>query len=139
MIFVRSLILGGVMLSLVALGVQAGGGSTNNRELIVGKWKMATKDKFGDKEVEFSITAEFFKDGKLKLSSRVGDPLNKEESKEGTYKFIDDTTIESELRKLGDKEAEKDKLKIDSLTKDKLILSHNKKGKAVKKEFTRVK
>src|SRR5262249_192821 len=100
---VRGLILGCMVLALAGCG---GGGG--NRDLIIGKWK-ASEKKGG---VELSATVEFSKEGRVKLD--MGGI-----SVTGKYKFIDDNTFEQEIEVLGKKVTEK--VKIESLTKDKMV------------------
>ena len=118
---VRGLAVSGVLLCLIALGVEAGGASKKTESLFVGKWKMQKKDKVKDKEFTTTITAEFTKDGVMKVAVKV-EPINKEFTMEGKYKLIDDTTVETTIAAPGQKEPKTEKMKIETLTKTKLVL-----------------
>jgi uncharacterized protein (TIGR03066 family) len=119
---VRGLAVSGVLLCLIALGVEAGGASKDTKSLFVGKWKMQKKDKVKEKEFTTTITAEFTKDGVMKVAIKAGQPVNKEFSMEGKYKFIDDTTVETTIAAPGQNEPKTEKMTIETLTKTKLVL-----------------
>jgi uncharacterized protein (TIGR03066 family) len=104
---------------LVICGLSGCGGSNKPQDLIVGKWEM--KEKMGDKEI--TGTSEFTSDGNVKVDM-MGIKM------EGKYKFIDDKTIEVSMG------GQKEKNKIDSITKEKMVLIDPKGKKA---EFTRAK
>jgi uncharacterized protein (TIGR03066 family) len=99
------------------------GGSNKPQDLIIGKWQ--GKETQAGKET--SGTLEFTKDGVLNIE--MG-PLNLK----GKYKFIDDKNIETELSFMG--QTKKDKLKVDSISNDKMVLV-DPQGK--KQELTRAK
>jgi uncharacterized protein (TIGR03066 family) len=106
---IRGLSLGVVLLSLVGLA-EAGGGK-KAQELLVGKWMGEAKDT----EI-VSITMEFAKDGKYKVETKTGDVR---ELVKGTYKLVDDKTLELAPAIEGEKPS---RLKIEKLTEDMLIL-----------------
>lgn len=94
-----------------------GGAAATNAEKIIGKW---TVSKMGGKETpkEISLSVEFTKDGKTKMTSNFG---GKEETDEGTYKIEGDKIITTEK----DKATKKDKsetMTIKSLTADTLVV-----------------
>jgi uncharacterized protein (TIGR03066 family) len=96
------------------------------KDLIVGKWEPVEQAK-GEK-----ITIEFTKDGKIHISGKEGDT---EIKAEGTYKFIDDTTLEATIN-FGD-EKKTDKAKIVKITKDEMVTKREKDKK--EETFKRVK
>jgi len=100
------------------------------KDLIVGKWEMT--EKIPELKVEVKMTLEFTRDGTLTLSTNLD---GKSLTIEGKYKFIDDRTFETEGSING--KVEKDTVKIDSITKNKMVLSNPKDNK--KLELTRVK
>jgi uncharacterized protein (TIGR03066 family) len=93
------------------------------KDLIVGKWK-PTKEKDKDSVLDFQ------KDGKLKIT------LNAELSIDGSYKFLDDDTMEVELTFKGKTDTIKMKVKV---TKDELITTQDKNGKKKEDKFKRIK
>src|SRR5947209_14375536 len=88
----------------------AAGGSGKAAELILGKWKHEGKD--GDARVE--ITLDFTADKVSGKWSKDGSGP----SMNGTYKVLDESTVE--MPKFGG--AFEDKVKIESITKDNLVL-----------------
>ena len=134
---VRCLMLGSFLLGVAGLGAEAGAGK-KAQELIVGKWQMEKKEKSGDKEIVISLTMQFASDGKYKVTRKVGEPINKELTKEGKYKFLDDTTLEITPAGEGEK---KERTKIEKLTATDLTLVSEKdsQGKTVTLELKRVK
>src|SRR2546423_687218 len=102
----------------------AAGGSGKASELILGKWKHEGMDGAAKVEITLDFTADkvtgkWSKDGS-------GPSMN------GTYKVLDENTVE--MPKFGG--AFEDKVKIESIAKDKLVLS-GLSYKAGKYEFTR--
>ena len=114
--------------------------STKPQDLILGKWRYTEKIPGPDKkELEVTVTEEYLKDGTLKGTAEItkgelppGAP--KVINMEGKYRFIDDKTMERETPGK-DGKTEKEKIKIESISKDKLVASDE---KGEKKEFTRV-
>jgi uncharacterized protein (TIGR03066 family) len=98
------------------------GCSSKPKDLIIGKWKgPENKDA---KSVQGTI--EFTSDGKVIMSAEG-------KSLEGKYKFLDDNNMELEASMLGKSMTKK--VKIESITKEKLVTSDSE-GRA---EFSRVK
>jgi uncharacterized protein (TIGR03066 family) len=104
-------VFGALLLALFVVG--CGGGSAKDK--LVGKWS-AKEKVMGDKEIE--IVTEFTKDGKV-IAEITG--LGK---KEGTYKVIDDKTLEVTMKGPDEKDkTEKGPFKIEG---DKLTLTDDK-------------
>jgi uncharacterized protein (TIGR03066 family) len=115
----------GMGLLVSVLVVASGCGSSKPKDLIIGKWEVT--EKLGDKEMKG--TYEFTKDGTLKMS--MG-PI----SMDAKYKFIDDNNFEMTMEIPGLKETKSEKIKIESITSDKMVASD---PKGEKKEFKKVK
>lgn len=128
----RGLAFGAFLICLVGLRADAGEGK-KVQDLIVGKWRMELKEKQDDKVVTITITVEFSKDGKFKAVEKVGKPIDAKSTKEGTYKIIDDRTLEVAIT--GDKKTP-GRSKIEKLT-DSVLNMTGEKGD--KYEFKRVK
>jgi uncharacterized protein (TIGR03066 family) len=96
-------------------------------EHLVGKWQGTIKD---DNGKESQLTVEFLKDGTWSGEAKSGDDVKKFA---GTYKVIDEGTVETTIKR--DDKEEKETMKV-VLDKDKLTVTNSKK-KSV--EFTRVK
>jgi hypothetical protein len=107
-------------LLLCLLFVIAGCGGSKPQDLIIGNWD--AKENLAGKDI--TVKTEFTKDGKIRLSVEGFPP------QEGTYKFIDDNTIDLEVGQA------KKKVKIESISKEKMVLVEPE-GK--KQEFTRAK
>jgi len=108
---------------LVLAGQAYGDAKADAEKLIVGKWE--TKQKLGDKEA--TATLDFSKDGKLGM--KLTGPAEFE--LKGSYKVIDENTIEVTITFMDKTMTEKSKFKV---SKDTLELS-DKSGKTQK--FTR--
>jgi len=134
----RAVILGSLLLCYVGLGVEAAAGK-KPQELILGKWKTELKENFGDKDISSTVTMEFLKEGKMSMVIKVGEPFNNEISAEGTYKLIDDATLETTLVLPDRKEGTAKRLKIEILTNEKLTLASEEKSKLKRLEFSRAK
>jgi uncharacterized protein (TIGR03066 family) len=95
-----------------------------NKDLIVGKWEPAdVKDK------KASAVIEFTKTGELKVSVK-GEGFNFDVK--GTYKFIDDNTVEITVdNPLAKGEKKSDKMKIKSISGDDMVIE-NAQGKEEK-------
>jgi uncharacterized protein (TIGR03066 family) len=95
-----------------------------NKDLIVGKWEPAdVKDK------KASAVIEFTKTGELKIVVK-GEGLNFDIK--GTYKFIDDNTVEITVdNPLAKGEKKSDKMKIKSISGDDMVIE-NAQGKEEK-------
>jgi uncharacterized protein (TIGR03066 family) len=95
--------------------------------MLLGKWELKTK--VGDKEL--NILVNFEKDNRfaLKVSGPGVTPL----TQDGTYKLVDDTTVEVEITHMGQTKKEKSTFAV---TKDTLELTDSR-GKIDK--FTRAK
>ena len=102
-------------------------GLKKTQALLLGKWK----HKFKDDDGGFALF-EFLKDGKLKGGVNDRDI---EKSFEGTYKLIDNQTLELEVVWSGGK-VEKGRMKIEMLSKEKLIVVHEQSNE--KAEFDRI-
>src|SRR5437773_161689 len=94
-----------VVVLLIALAPIAA--ADKPQDLIIGKWQMDAN--------KATITVDFEKDGKVKVSIKEG---ANETKGSGTYKFINDETMEVMLDIDGEKKNEKLKVKV---TKDELI------------------
>jgi uncharacterized protein (TIGR03066 family) len=106
------------LMALAAVMILAGMSSAadKNKDMIVGKWEPAdTKDKKGSAVVEFT------KGGDLKISVKAGE-MNIDIK--GTYKFIDDDTVEITVEApFGGKDEKKsEKLKIKSIKGDEMVI-----------------
>lgn len=107
-------------------------------ELILGKWRMELKEKFGkDKNIDFFIEYEFLTEGKAKMTFVLGEPVIKESTSEGNYKLIDDTTLEIDIAPPGSKESKTEQFNIELLTTHRLSIRA--KGKEGALPFHRVK
>jgi uncharacterized protein (TIGR03066 family) len=105
--------------------------AASNAELIVGVWEFVTASDEGEAAKMKGMTAEFTKDGKLKM--KIKTPDGKEiEAPEATYSIEGDTMTQT--MKMGDKET-KDKMKIVSLDKTTLKTEEEKEGKKITHEF----
>ncbi len=98
------------------------------QDLLVGKWK--GKEKMDD-GTSADLVLEFTKDGKMKHITEPPKP-SPPVTLEGTFKFLDDTSIETEIRIGNASLKEKQKIVV---TKEKLTET-DEKGKTT--EFTRV-
>jgi uncharacterized protein (TIGR03066 family) len=101
------------------------------KDLIVGKWQ-PTKPPEG-----FQVVIEFTKDGKFKMDGKVKLEGKKEQDikREGTFKFLDDDTMELTVEQAG--KGETTKVKIIKISKDELITRDD--GKKEDNSFKRVK
>jgi uncharacterized protein (TIGR03066 family) len=101
------------------------------KDLIVGKWQ-PTKPPEG-----VQVVFEFTKDGKFKMDGKAKLEGKKEQDvkREGTYKFLDDDTIELAIEQVG--KSETTKVKIVKISKDELITRDD--GKKEENSFKRVK
>jgi uncharacterized protein (TIGR03066 family) len=96
------------------------------KDLIVGKWE-PTKAPEGLK-----LVIEFTKDGKIAITGKAGD---KDLKANGTYKFTDDNTMQTEITFEGKKDSKK--VKIIKVTKDELVTRDE--GDKDDEKFKRVK
>jgi uncharacterized protein (TIGR03066 family) len=96
------------------------------KDLIVGKWEPTN----APKGLKFVI--EFSKDGKVAITGKAGE---KEIKANGTYKFTDDNTMQTEITFDGKKEAKK--VKIIKVTKDELVTRDE--GDKEDEKFKRIK
>jgi uncharacterized protein (TIGR03066 family) len=96
------------------------------KDLIVGKWEPKQLPE------GVKVTIEFTKDGKITVAGKAGD---KEFKGSGTYKFVDDDTMETEMEIMGMKD--KSKTKIVKISKEELITRDE--GKKEEEKFKRVK
>ena len=118
----------------------SGCGPSKPKDLIIGKWRISEQKAAG---MEITTIVEFLKDGTVKVitekledqAKNAGVKLDAPATKTrgGNYKFVDDNNFEVEIGAAG--EAKKSKVKIESITKDKMVTldDHGK-----KEEFTRV-
>lgn len=120
----RGLVVGCAVLLLA--GQVYGDAKDDAAKLLVGKWE--TKQKLGDKEA--TAVLDFTKDGKLsmKLSGPVELSLN------GTYKVLDEKTLEVTITFMQQTKTEKSSFKV---SKDTLELTGSQDNKPQK--FNRVK
>jgi uncharacterized protein (TIGR03066 family) len=95
------------------------------QEAILGKWEMTRKEG----ETDLKITLEFLRDGRttMELEAKSGKETS-QKKEEGTYKWINDETIEVTI----DKEAERARVKVT----DRELTLTPKSGAAMK--FTRI-
>jgi uncharacterized protein (TIGR03066 family) len=123
------------LVSIVASFAAAGDGA-KTKDLILGKWKYEKtfKEKEDGKTVEIKVViiVEFTKDGKWLIDSKTN---GVNERKEGTYKVLDEKTLETTLTDEKNK-IMTNKLTIETLTKTKLVVFDE---KTPKMEFERVK
>src|SRR5438128_451472 len=113
------LLAGLAVVALLAVAVRPALAAEKPQDLIVGKWQPSdAKDK---------ATLEFLKDGKLKITSD-------QFTVDGSYKFIDDKTMEVKIAFGGQEMAVK--LKV-TVAKDDLTMQEE--GKEKKDTFKRVK
>ena len=96
------------------------------KDLIVGKWE-PSKTPEGLK-----LVIEFTKDGKINIMGKAGD---KEFKANGTYKFTDDNTMQTEIAFEGKKDTKK--VKIIKVSKDELVTKDE--GDKDEEKFKRVK
>jgi hypothetical protein len=118
----RSLAAAGLALLLAGVALA----QPKPQEAILGKWE--SNEKKGDADIKTAL--EFLRDGRTTMSLQItkgGKEVTKH-SEEGTYKWLDDETIEVTVNK----EAEKVKVKVT----DKELTITPKKGEALK--FARV-
>jgi uncharacterized protein (TIGR03066 family) len=127
MILMRGLTVGSVLLCLVFC-VEASTDEAKTKELLVGKWK--SEKSFKDNDVKITVLVELTKEGKLTVDRKGA---NEDVKLEGTYKVLDENTLEATLVQPAKKVTHK--LTIELLTKTKLILKGE---KADKLEFERV-
>lgn len=101
------------------------------KDLIVGKWE-PSKVPEGVK-----IVVEFTKDGKLKITgnAKIEGKKDQDISGSGSYKFLDDDTMETVVEIFGKKETSK--VKIVKISKDELVTRDD--GKKEEESFKRVK
>lgn len=108
------------------------------QDLILGKWLMEFEEKVGkDKNVAFFMELEFRNEGKAKMTFKLGDPVIKEDAREGTYRLIDKSTLELHVAPPGLKEPTVERFDIVLLTEDRLTVRA--KGKDGLLRFHRVK
>jgi hypothetical protein len=113
----------GFLLFLISNLCVNGAADKKVEELILGKWKILFDEKAGkDKDVDFFMTFEFFKEANAKMTFTLGEPVIKEETSEGKYRLLDDSTLEVQIAPPGTKESKKEQYKIESITSEKLIL-----------------
>jgi uncharacterized protein (TIGR03066 family) len=107
------------VLALLALAVTPALAADKPQDLIIGKWQPA--------DAKEKANLEFLKDGKLKIGSE-------QFMLDGTYKFLDDKTLEVKISFMGQEKAVK--LNV-TVTKDELTTQET--GKDKKETFKRVK
>ena len=110
----------GIGLALLIVCGISGCGGGKPQDQIIGKWEAKEKGPDGK---EMTMTTEFTKDGTVKMGV-MGLTV------EGKYKFIDDKNIELTMEMMGKKDTKK--LKLDSISGDKMVLVDD---KGEKKEF----
>src|ERR1051326_1230204 len=98
----------GLVVSLIGASVRADEKS-DHAKLIVGKWEVTKAD---EGTLPVGAVVEFTKDGKIKVTAKMGD---QEEKHEGTYKVDADAFTFN--FKIGDQEVS-EKITIKKLTKD---------------------
>jgi uncharacterized protein (TIGR03066 family) len=108
----------GCAILLVATAARA---EDKPKDLLVGKWE--GKEKLGEQEVKAVV--EFTKDGKVKLTMSGG---GMDVTLNGTYKVLDDKTLETSFEFMGQTMTDKSSFKV---TKDSLEIT-NKQGKVTK-------
>jgi uncharacterized protein (TIGR03066 family) len=107
---------------LFAVGILSGCGRLSERQsMVLGKWDV--RQKFGGRDIAGKV--EFRKDGTM-TTEAMGKKID------STYKFLDDNNIEIEMS-MGPVKV-KEKNKIESVTKQKMVLVDPHGGKAF---FTR--
>jgi uncharacterized protein (TIGR03066 family) len=111
------------------------------KDLLVGKWKHSKTEDKGDVKVEFEMTIDFMKDGKVKVGANVkfGDKEVKHDM-DGTYKWVDVENIELTVKEPKTKKEETKKLKVKVSEKELELTDKSEKDKdKATLKFTRVK
>lgn len=112
----RGFLLAGLVLMSNCLLVQAGEKKENFKEKIVGKWAPAEAKMKG-------LTLEFTKDGKVKFSV---DTEQLKFSIDGTYKFLDDKTIELSMKNpMNPDDIKTDKVTVKSISAEEMEIENS--------------